>query len=275
MRNKKRCQNVKKAIKKVIKIVLWIPIAIIGCLSLLFFIAIFSLFFSSDEDTFHSVVTEIYNGCYIEDLDDDMQSIYYYPGADESKDRVYIVDEWENIIKYASDGKDTVAFHCIYNQYEDNEKDLFVVFNTSTQTENKFKNQKAFIDFCEEQKIQLSDWEMGGGTDYEIIHLGNGWSIYDSPNPGIDKIMNGPAIVYEGFVTDVEKKGNNEVEFIFAVPEWAENEIPESNKNLDISETVIGKYKFPPGVKHEVTYYEKLLLNTKTGEITVMNKTEK
>ena len=261
----------KKAIKRIIKIVLWIPIAIISCLSLLFLIAIFSLFFSSDEDTFHSVVTEIYNGCYIEDLDDDMQSIYYYPDGDESKDRIYIVDEWENVIKYASNGKDTLAFHCIYNQYDDNKKDLFVVFNTSTQTENKFKNQQSFLDFCADHKIKLSDWEKGGGTDYEIIPLGNGWKVYDSPYPGIDKVMNGSGIVYEGFVTDVEKMGNNEVEFIFAVPEWAENEIPDSNKNLDISETVIGEYKFVPFSKDEVTYYERLRLNTKTGEFTVVN----
>ena len=111
---------------------------------------------------------------------------------------------------------------------------------------------------------------MGGGTYYDIIPLGNGWCVYDFPGPEIDKIMNGPAIEYEGFVTDVEKKGNNEVEFIFAVPEWIEQEVPESNKNLDISETVIGEYKFTPFGKHEVTYYEKLLLNTKTGEITVV-----
>ena len=90
----------KKAIKKFIKIVLWIPIAIISCIPILFFITIFSLFFSSDEDVFHSVVTEIHKDCYIEDLDDDMQSIYYYPDGDESKDRIYIVDEWENVIKY-------------------------------------------------------------------------------------------------------------------------------------------------------------------------------
>ena len=64
---------------------------------------------------------------------------------------------------------------------------------------------------------------------------------------------------------------NNEVEFIFAVPEWAENEIPDSNKNLDISETVIGEYKFVPFSKDEVTYYERLRLNTKTGEFTVVN----
>lgn len=262
----------KKAIKKIIKIVLWIPIVIISCIPILFVISIFSLFFSSDEDVFHSVVTEIHKGCYIEDLDDKMQSIYYYPDADESKERVYIVEEWEDIIKYASDGKDTVAFHCIYNQCEDSKKDLFVVFNTSTQTENKFENQQSFLDFCADKKIKLSDWEMGGGTDYEIIPLGNGWKVYDSPYPGIDKIMNGLAIEYEGFVADIEKKSNNKVEFIFAVPEWAEKEIPESNKNLDISETVIGEYKFTLFGKDEVTYYEKLSLNTKTGEITVITE---
>jgi hypothetical protein len=266
---KKTAKITLKAINKILNIGL-VVLTVILAMILLVFVSLVVILFTGEAE-FNTVVTEIYNGCYIEDLDDDMQSIYYYPDADESKDKVYIVDEWENIIKYASDGKDTVAFHCIYNQYEDNEKDLFVVFNTTTKKENKFKNQKAFLDFCEEQKIQLSDWEMGGGTDYEIIRLGNGWSIYDSPNPGIDKIMNGPAIVYEGFVADVEKKGNNEVEFIFGVPEWIENEIPESNKNLNISETVIGEYKFPPGVKHEVTYYEKLSLNTKTGEIAVID----
>ncbi len=261
----------KKVIKKVLKFVLGIPLVMISCIPILFVIAILSLFFSSDEDTFHSVVTEIHKGCYIEDLDDDMQSIYYYPDADESKDKIYIVDEWENIIKYASNGEDTVAFHCIYNQYEDNKKDLFVIFNTSTQIENKFENQQSFLDFCADKKIKLSDWEMGGGTDYEIISLDNGWKVYDSPYPGIDKVMNGSGIVYEGFVTDIEKKDKNKVEFVFAVPEWAEKEIPESNENLDISKTVIGEYKFVPFSKDEVTYYERLSLNTKTGEITVVD----
>lgn len=199
-----------------------------------------------------------------------MQSIYYYPDGDESKDRIYVVDEWENVVKYTSNGKDTVAFHCVYNQHVDNKKDLFVVFNTSTKTENKFEKQQSFLEYCEEQNIEFSDWEKGGGTDYEIIPLGNGWRVYDSPYPGIDKIMNGYGIEYEGFVTDIEKKSNNEVEFVFAVPEWAEKEIPESNKNLEISKTIIGEYKFAPIGKDEVIYYEKLSLNTKTGEVTVL-----
>lgn len=257
--------------KKAIKIILSIPIVIISCVIMFLSVTFFIMILTIDEGDFHTVVTEIHKGCYIEDLDDDMQSIYYYLDGNESKDRIYIVDEWENVIKYASDGKDKLAFHCIYNQYDDNEKDLFVVFNTSTQKEHKFKNQQDFLDFCIQENIQLSDWEMGGGTDYEIIPLGNGWKVYDSPYPGIDKVMNGSGIVYEGFVTDVEKMGNNEVEFIFAVPEWAENEIPDSNKNLDISETVIGEYKFVPFSKDEVTYYERLRLNTKTGEFTVVN----
>lgn len=266
---KKTTDKTLKAINKSLNIGL-VVLAVLCALILVGFVSLVVILIAGEPE-FNTVVTEIHKGCYIEDLDDKMQSIYYYPDGDESKDRVYIVDEWENVIKYASDGKDTVAFHCIYNQYEEDEKDLFVVFNTSTQTENKFKNQQAFIDFCEEQKIQLSDWQLGGGTDYEIVPLGNGWRIYDSPYPGIDKVMNGSAIEYEGFVTDIEKKDDNEVEFIFAVPEWAENEITESNKNLDISETVIGEYKFAPVGKDEVTYYERLSLNTKTGGITVLD----
>ena len=260
----------KKAIKKIIEIVLLIPIVIIGCISILFFITILSLLFSSDEDTFHSVVTEICDGCYIEDLDSNKESIYYYPNADESKDRVYIVDEWENVIKYTSNGKDIVAFHCIYNQYDSNEKVLFVIYNTKTQKEKTFESQKEFLDFCTDNKLSLLDWQPCNGVGYEKIDLGNDWCVYDFDYPETDKIMNGFGIEYEGFVTDIEKKDENKVEFVFAVPEWAEKEINESNKNLDISENVIGEYKFVPFSKDEVTYYENLSLNTETGEITVV-----
>ena len=209
-------------------------------LSVTFFIMILTI----DEGDFHTVVTEIHKGCYIEDLDSNMESIYYYPDADESKDRVYVVDEWENVIKYASNGKDTVAFHCIYNQYDSNEKVLFVIYNTKTQKEKTFESQSEFLDFCKDNKLSLMDWQPCNGTSYEKVDLGNDWCIYDFDYPETDKIMNGYGIEYEGFVTDVEKKGNNEVEFVFAVPEWAEKEIPESNENLDVSETVIGEYKF-------------------------------
>lgn len=267
---KKTTKITLKAINKILNIGL-VALTVILAVILLAFVSLVVILFTGEAE-FNTVVTEIYNGCYIEDLDDDMQSIYYYPDSDESKDKVYIVDEWENIIKYASDGKDTVAFHCIYNQYEDNEKDLFVVFNTDTEEKLEFKTQELFLECCHNEKIELSDWVPCNGYGYEIIDLGNDWCVYDFDYPETDKILNGYGIEYEGFVTDIKKKGNNEVEFIFAVPEWAEKEIPESNKNLDISETVIGEYKFALLGKDEVTYYERLSLDTKTGEITVVTE---
>lgn len=259
-----------KAINKTLNIGL-VVLTVVLALVLLAFVSLVVILFTGEAE-FNTVVTEIHKGCYIEDLDSNMESIYYYPDADESKDRVYVVDEWENVIKYASNGKDTVAFHCIYNQYDSNEKVLFVIYNTKTQKEKTFESQSEFLDFCKDNKLSLMDWQPCNGTSYEKVDLGNDWCIYDFDYPETDKIMNGYGIEYEGFVTDVEKKGNNEVEFVFAVPEWIENEIPESNKNLNISETVIGEYKFPPGVKHEVTYYEKLSLNTRTGEVTVITE---
>ena len=115
-------------------------------------------FFLSD-DSWNTVVTEIHEGCYIECLDDNMQSIYYYPDGDEANERKYIVEEWEDIIKYASNGKDIVAFHCIYNKSEDDEEDKFVIFNTETEEENSFNTQEKFLEFCEKEKIVLSDWQ--------------------------------------------------------------------------------------------------------------------
>jgi hypothetical protein len=259
-------------VKKVIKIILSIPIVIICCVVVFFIISFISLFFAPAEELYHSVVTEIHKGCYIEDVDCKAESIYYYPDGDESKEKVYIVDEWEEVIKYTSNGKNIVAFHCIYNYWEDSKKDLFVVFNTDTEEKLEFKTQELFLEYCNNEKIKLSDWVPCNGYGYEIIDLGNDWCVYDFDYPETDKILNGYGIEYEGFVTDIKKKGNNEVEFIFAVPEWAEKEIPESNKNLDISETVIGEYKFALFGKDEVTYYERLSLDTKTGEITVVTE---
>jgi hypothetical protein len=60
------------------------------------FVFICCFIFSScrnNEEVFHSVETEIVNGCYIEKLDNNMQSMYYYPKGDKTNERIYIVDE--------------------------------------------------------------------------------------------------------------------------------------------------------------------------------------
>lgn len=111
------------------------------------------------DDTFHTVVTEIYKGCYIECLDDNMKSIYYYPEGNETVERKYIVEEWEAVKKYASDGKEVVAFHCIYNMSDEDEKNEFVIYNTVTEEKSVFDTQEALTEFCEKEKIILSEWE--------------------------------------------------------------------------------------------------------------------
>jgi len=60
----------KKIIKTFLKIIfaVFIVCIVIGIID----------FFTSD-NTWHAAVTEIHKNCYIEHLDDDMQSIYYYP----------------------------------------------------------------------------------------------------------------------------------------------------------------------------------------------------
>ncbi len=115
-------------------------------------------FFTSD-DTFHTVVTEIHKGCYIECLDDYMQSIYYYPDGDETRERKYIVEEWEAVKKYASDGKEVVAVHYIYNQSDVDEKNQFMIYNTTTAEKHVFDTQELLRDFCEKEKIILLDWK--------------------------------------------------------------------------------------------------------------------
>lgn len=100
-----------------------------------------------------------------------------------NKQYLNFINEWEKIIKYASNGKDTVAFHCIYNYNEENG--------------------------C--------------------------------------------------------------VEFVFAVSYGEELEIPSSNSNLDISDKVIGEYKYTLFATDDVRYHEKLMLDTTTGEVTVIS----
>ena len=226
----------------------------------------------SEDYWFHSVKTEIIDGCYIEDLDTDFQSIYYYPDGNEEAEPKYIVNEWEDIIKYASDGKATIAFHCIYNKYEDEEKDRFVVFNVAEEKETSFDTQKDFIDYCTKENLTLSDWQSGMGKRYEKTELGNGWSLYNFDYPFNDKILIGSEVVYEGYVVDLEKKDNGCAEFIFAVPYDEKKEIPESNSSLDVGDSVVGEYKFALGGKDEVVYYEKLSLDTATGKVTVIGE---
>lgn len=115
-------------------------------------------FFARD-NAWDTVVTEIHKGCYIECLDDNMQSVYYYPDGDETGERKYIVDEWEAVLKYASDGKEIVAFQCIYNLSEDDEENKFVIYNTTNKEKAVFDTQGALTEFCEKEKIILSEWQ--------------------------------------------------------------------------------------------------------------------
>ncbi len=224
-----------------------------------------------DEKVFGIVETKIVDGCYIEDLDDNMQSIYYYPDDDKSVQQKYIVNQWENIIKYSSDGKSIIAFHCVYNQFEDSEDDKFVVFDLSSENEITFETQNDFIDYCNKEKITLSDWKNGRGVAYKKIDLGNNWCVYDFDYPLNDKIMNGNEVIYEGYVFDIERKDNNCSEFGFAVPFGVEKEIPSSNNGLNVSEDIIGEYKFALFGKDKVHYYERISLNTINGDVVVIH----
>lgn len=242
--------------------------------NIIILVFIFCFIFSScgnDEPGFHTVETEIVNGCYIEKLDNNMQSMYYYPKGDKTNERIYIVDEWKNIIKYASDEKYIVAFHCIYEDI-DTSKDMFVIFNLKEEKERDFDTQDDFIEYCENEKINLSDWKSVNGIGCEKIDLGNDWCVYDFDYPFNDQILKGSKVVYEGYVSDIEYKENDFVEYIFAVPYGAEKEIPSSNENLNVNENIIGEYKFTSFGKTEVLYYEKLILNTVTGDVTVVSE---
>jgi len=71
-------------VKKAIKIILSIPIVIISCVIIFLSVTFFIMILTIDEGDFHTVVTEIYNGGYIEDLDDDMQ-IKFLSGGEKVK----------------------------------------------------------------------------------------------------------------------------------------------------------------------------------------------
>lgn len=223
---------------------------------------------NDDEELFHSVEKEIVSGCYIEDLDDNMQSMYYYPDGDMTKERRYIVGEWQNIIKYASADNTTVAFHCIYGHSGAGD-DKFVVFYLDEEKEIRFNTQDEFVEYCKTKNITLSDWKYGSGMGYDKTDLGNSWSVYDFPYPFTDKVMKKSEVVYEGYVSDIKQIENDKVEFIFAVPYGVDKEISSSNAELNVSEEVIGEYKFAMFGKDEVCYYEKLTLNTANGEVSV------
>lgn len=122
---------------------------------------IFIIDFYTDDNAFQTVATEIHKGCYIECLDDNMQSVYYYRNGDETQKK-YVVEEWEAVKKYATNGKDIVAIHCIYNKSFENEKEQCIVFNTVTEEKSVFDTQEALTEFCEEEKIILSDWKTEG-----------------------------------------------------------------------------------------------------------------
>ncbi|MBR3587990.1 MAG: hypothetical protein IKL16_00350 [Clostridia bacterium] len=140
--------------KKIIKTFLKIIFAV-----LIICIVIGVIDFFMSDDTFHTVVTEIHKGCYIECLDDYMQSIYYYPDGDETRERKYIVEEWEAVKKYATDGKEVVAFHCVYNMSDEDEKNKLVICNTTIGEKVVFVTEEALTEFCKKEKIILSEWK--------------------------------------------------------------------------------------------------------------------
>lgn len=119
---------------------------------------IFIIDFYTSDDTFHTVIAEIHKDCYIENLDDNMQSIYYYHNGDDAQKK-YIVEEWEDVVKYATNGKDVVAIHCIYNKFFENEKEQFIIFNTVTEEKTVYDTQEGLAEFCEKEKIVLSEWQ--------------------------------------------------------------------------------------------------------------------
>ena len=76
-------------------------------------------FFAGD-NTWQTIVTEIHKDCYIECHDHNNQSIFYYHDGDETE-KEYIVEEWAPVLKYATDGKVTVAV-CFVSDKAENEE---------------------------------------------------------------------------------------------------------------------------------------------------------
>ncbi len=72
---KKTIKITLKAINKLLNIGLVVLTIVLALVLLAFFSVVVILL--TGEAEFNTVVTEIHKGCYIEDLDDDMQSIYY------------------------------------------------------------------------------------------------------------------------------------------------------------------------------------------------------
>lgn len=266
--------SMKKIKIKTESLFLLIPLYVVGIMVaalasgiLLGFILLNAIAFFTDEDTFGPVETKIHKDCYIENLDDDFQRIYYYPQGDK-KQKKFIVEEWEDVKKYATNGKDTVAFHCIYDNstYEDK----FVIFNTAEEKEFTFDTQKEFADFCREEHIIFSDWKRGDHKPCEIINLGGDWTLYDfDDNFSTDQILNGYEVVYEGHVSGVTEDKNGIVNFRLIVPYYNDFEFACSNEGLDVKEEAIGELKCEFLTTMEICYDEILVLDTMTDKVKV------
>lgn len=120
-------------------------------------------FFAGD-NTWETIVTEIHKGCYIECLDNNAQSIFYYQDGDNAKKK-YIVEEWAPILKYATDGETTVAVCFVSEESEEDEK-IFLIFNTETEEKISFDSPEKLFEFCEKEKIVLSAWQRSHCRSY-------------------------------------------------------------------------------------------------------------
>jgi len=164
-----------------------------------------------------------------------------------------------------------VAFHCIYNEFSEDEEDKFVIFNTAEEEGETFDTQREFADFCKKENIVFSDWEKGDGTPYKKINLGNGWSVYDFDETARwhDQVLNGYEVIYEGDVSEIIKNENGIVSFRLIVPYNGDYEFSSSNQDLDVKDKPIAEYKGKFFSTQQICYDEVLVLNTLTGEVKV------
>lgn len=225
---------------------------------------------------------EIFENCYFENVDSDKQSIYFYTD-EKGEDRVYIA-ECEYIIKYASNEKNIVAYH--YNQLStpftpkgiykrtiggvdyDVFKDGFIIYDLTTKEKHFFDSQESFLEYCEVQKIYLTDWSFSKYDEYEKIDLGNNWSIISSDSIYVpDQVLKGNKVIYEGYISNLRKNENTAI-FRLEIPQKSMLEFPlTSNINLILSDNAVEKYEFGDQSYEDIFYDKIISLNTLTDEI--------
>ncbi len=224
---------------------------------------------------------------YYEWFDYDDKSIFhceniYIPDSE----REYIEKE-SCIIKYAFDGKETIACHASKlidaddenppvnsrfhgASYYEIKKDYFVAYNIKTKQRKEFGKQNEFVDYCRENDLSFLTFKYTHGLNYNLTSISNSVELITFESVSMpNQLMIDGNILFEGFIWDCRMISNDTVAFKIKIPQRAVWEFPlESNIGINLSSEAVDTQQIGPlFIKENIYFKGTVQYNIKTREL--------